>query len=143
MNRLRFPLVSLCLIILLSPTALISQAESTLEVARMVLCEGVVDREPSNASEDFSPDINRVYCFTEIRNADGPTTVTHRWYHGENLMAEVPLSVQGERYRTWSSKQIVPQATGEWRVEVVDESGTSLQEIAFRVSSVEEEAPSE
>lgn len=143
MFGMRFALVSLCLTFMLVPSTLISQAESTIEVARMVLCEGVENREPMNASTDFSPDVSQVYCFTEIKNAPGPTTITHRWFHGEDLMAEVPLMVHGERYRTWSSKQIVPQATGEWRVVVVDESGSSLGEITFRVSAMEETTPVE
>jgi hypothetical protein len=137
MKGIFFPLILVGFILLsLSPT-LTAQTESSLKVTRMVLCDGVENREPTNASVDFTPDVNRVYCYTEIKDAGDPCTISHRWYYGEQLMAEIPLNVQGARYRTWSSKQIVPKATGEWKVEVVDDSGTQLGEIAFRVSAVE------
>ncbi len=112
-----------------------------MEVARMILCEGIEEREPANASEDFSLDINQVYCFTEVINAGDPKTVTHLWYFEDKLMAEIPLDVSGNRYRTWSSKKITPNASGEWRVETVDMAGEKLGEIAFRVSAVEEALP--
>ncbi len=143
MTAIRFAFMSLCLIYILVPSSLMSQAEPTLSVARLVVCEGIENREPTFSSMEFSPNVNQIYCFTEVLNAGDPTTITHRWYHGENMLAEVPLNVQGVRYRTWSSKQILPQATGEWRVEVVDEAGSSLGEVSFRVSEVEETTPVE
>jgi hypothetical protein len=143
MTAIRLAFISLCLMYFLVPSSLISQAEPTLSVARLVVCEGIENREPTFSSMEFSPNVNQIYCFTEVLNAGDPTTITHRWYHGENLLAEVPLNVQGVRYRTWSTKQIVPQATGEWRVEVVDEAGSSLGEVSFRVSEVVETTPAE
>lgn len=127
----------LSLIVTMLPGTLRAESEGAIEVARMVLCSGIQDREPYNPSEDFTPDVNRVYCFTEIFHADAPRTITHRWYYGDQLMAEVPLEVAGERYRTWSSKQVVPSAAGEWHVEVVDDAGEALGDITFRVSPVE------
>lgn len=130
-------LTCLSLLVVLLPGTLRAEAEGSMEVSRMVLCGGIQDREPYSPSEDFTPDVNRVYCFTEILHADAPRTITHRWYYGDQLMAEVPLVVNGERFRTWSSKQVVPSAAGQWRVEVVDEAGETLGDITFRVSPVE------
>ncbi len=139
--------ISLSMIIMLSMVSLPSpspaQDDGKMEVARMVLCEGIEAREPSNASDDFSPDINQVYCFTEVVNAGEPTTITHMWYFGDKLMAEIPLDVMGNRFRTWSSKRITPHASGTWRVEAVDEAGEKLGEIAFKVSPIEETSPEE
>jgi hypothetical protein len=122
----------------LSPGFLRGQTEDALEIARMILCSGIEEREPMNPSDVFSLDIDQVYCFTEVRNAGSPKTITHRWYYGDQLMAEIPLDVQGHRYRTWSSKKILASATGEWRVEVVDEAGQVLGDIVFRISPLEE-----
>jgi hypothetical protein len=127
----------LALVVALIPAGLRAESERGIEVARMVLCGGIEGREPYNPSEDFTPDVNRVYCFTEIRNAGSPRTITHRWYFEGRLMAEVPLDVEGERFRTWSSKQVTPGTAGEWRVEVVDEAGEPLGDITFRVTALE------
>ncbi len=129
--------VGLALTLSFLPVPLLSQPQDKIEISRMVLCEGINGREPVNPSEDFSPDINRIYCFTEIRNIGAPTTVTHRWFYNDKLVAEVPLNVEGSRFRTWSSKRIPPQDGGIWKVEVVGESGQALGEIDFRVSAVD------
>ena len=125
------------LVTIVSPLEFFAQSESVQVIARMLICGGIESHEPVNASENFPADIGTVYCFTEIRDAGDPTTITHRWYHGDSLVAEVSLNVQGDRFRTWSSKQIASQAAGEWKIEVVDASGTTLKETAFRVGSPE------
>jgi hypothetical protein len=48
-------------------------------------------------------------------------------------MARVSLRVAGPNWRTWSSKTILPEWTGEWRVDVVGPDGTVLRSVDFTV----------
>ena len=41
-------------------------------------------------------------------------------------MAEVRHQIGANRWRAWSSKRLLPQWEGEWRVSVVDEEGDTL-----------------
>jgi hypothetical protein len=140
MKEVTFFLAFLFILVLL-PASSSGQTETKMEIARILLCEGIENREPVNESVDFSPDVSTIFCFTEIQNIGNPTTITHRWYHGDKLMANVPLIVEGDRFRTWSSKSIAPQTVGEWKVEIANEAEEILGEITFRVSAVE--APAE
>jgi hypothetical protein len=71
--------------------------------------------------------------YTRIK-ATGPTSVEHRWYHGDELRQRVRLPVsanQGAGYRTYS--RLAVSATGAWRVEVRSTSGTLLHAERFNV----------
>jgi len=93
----------------------------------------VSDREPYGTASRFSPGVQELYAFTRIVGAEYNTQVTHKWYYGEQLMAEVKLRVGSESWRTWSSKKMRSDWTGEWRVEVIAEDGTRLDTITFTV----------
>ena len=85
---------------------------------------------------------NRIYYFTEIRDMAGQT-VTHRWEHDGQVMAEVPFEVGGDRWRVYSSKNLEPSWTGEWKASVVDGSGATLSANTFTYNKAEQapEAP--
>jgi hypothetical protein len=106
-----------------------------LEVSRMVICRGVAAREPVQPDSVFARDVGRLFCFTEIRGAETPTEIVHVWFWGEKEMARVRLPVRAERWRTWSSKRILPEWTGTWRVEVQDTAGSVLRTASFRIGS--------
>jgi hypothetical protein len=46
-------------------------------------------------------------------------------------MGEVKFNVGGPRWRIWSSKTLLPQWTGEWRVSIIDGSGNKVGEGTF------------
>jgi hypothetical protein len=94
-------------------------------VARATFTKGVEDREPVDSVDALSTDDSKVYYFTELRDMAGQT-VTHRWEHDGKVMAEVPFTVNGARWRVFSSKNLEPSWTGEWKVTVVDEAGGTL-----------------
>lgn len=107
--------------------------EESLQVARDVLTTEVVDREPIDAATVFPPSVGLVFYFTEVQGADTFTEITHVWYYGNDEMARVTLSVDGPRWRTWSSKRILENWTGSWRVEAVDADGNVLSSQTFDV----------
>jgi len=106
---------------------------SGLSVARDTVAAGVVDREPQDTAAAFAPTIHAVYYFTEVHGAEAPTTITHRWSYKDQVMAEVKLTVESSPWRTWSSKTILPEWTGTWKVEAVTEAGQVLTSKTFTI----------
>lgn len=113
-------------------TAEESAAEPTLTLNRMVLCTGVVDREPIDEVASFSIDSPKAYAFLDVA-ASEPAQLTVVWsYNGEEV-AEVPLNVgKSNRWRTYSSKNLARLA-GDWAVEVRNPAGEPLASTAFKV----------
>ena len=102
-------------------------------VARDMLTTGVIDREPIDDASNYPPSEGQIYYFTEVKGANNSTYITHIWYYEGQEMAQVPLAVNGPRWRTWSSKQIVDSWRGSWKVEAVDSDGNILSSQNFDV----------
>ena len=99
-------------------------------VVRAVICTGVTEREPVAVADSFAADVGRLYCFTEIQGIEN-SVVTHAWIHDGKTRARVELPVRSARWRTWSSKQILPGWTGSWQVKILDADGIVLQTLDF------------
>ncbi len=119
--------------LLLTGQSVVAVAEEAVEVQEMVFCTSVEDREPVGADTTFLSTVEVVYCFTRLASSVDTTTIEHVWYYNGEEMARVELNVQAKTWRTWSSKRIVQEWTGKWRVDVVSESGTVLQSKEFDV----------
>ena len=104
-----------------------------LAVAEAVISTGVQDRQPVDNLTTVPADVGTVYCWTRITGAEGEIQLEHVWYKGDVEMARVSLRVAGSNWRTWSSKNIWPTWTGPWRVKILDEDGTVLESIRFRI----------
>jgi len=103
----------------------------TDRVARAIFTTAIVDREPVDTLETFSTDISRVFFFTDLRGLSGQI-VTHRWEYNGRLMAEITFKVgSGVRWRVHSSKNLLPEWTGTWKVIVNNESGEALHTSVF------------
>lgn len=112
-----------------------AQPPAAIEIIREVVAAGVSNREPVDPGQVFDPSLGRIYYFTEVHAADPPTEITHVWYYGDREMARVPLTVEGPKWRTWSSKEILPDWTGEWKVEAVSDQGIVLASQSFSLGS--------
>ena len=110
-------------------TAPMTSAEITIEDA--VIGQNVVDRVPIGTGDVFTSDIEKVYCFCRVVGASEPTDITFNWYHQGSLKSTVKLPVRSKSWRTWSSKTISPEMTGEWMVEILAADGTPLESIIF------------
>lgn len=99
-----------------------------LVVTRALICLDVKDRAPVGEAEEFPPTVTRVFCFTVIEGAKGPTQVTHVWSYKGKKVREIALPVNSIRWRTWSYKNISPSHVGPWRVDIID--GASQKVIA-------------
>ena len=107
-------------------------AGSNDKIARSQFTTAVVNREPTDNVIMLTNNSNEIYYFSELSNFKGHN-VTHRWRYQGKLMAEVKFDVKSDRWRVFSSKKIRPDWTGEWLVELVDESGQSLQTSKLQV----------
>ena len=108
-------------------------AQGILKVEQIAIAVAVEDRQPVGVSDVFADTVGALYCFTEIRGMGESTTVSQVWYYGEKRMAEVKLNVRGYRWRTWSTKIMQVDWTGDWRVDVVSEDGKILKSKRFRI----------
>ncbi|WP_319407983.1 DUF2914 domain-containing protein [uncultured Desulfosarcina sp.] len=104
-----------------------------ITVAQAVVCREIVDRMPVGSGDVIPVGTERVFCFTQIGGAQGETEITHNWYYQGALKASVVLPVRNSPWRTWSSKTLLPEWTGEWMVEVLSKEGTPLESIIFFV----------
>ena len=109
--------------------------ETSPGVETMTFCTAVEERQPVAADSAFAVDTDRVYCYTKIVGVEGESTVTHVWFRGDKEMARVELPVRSASWTTWSSKRLLPEWAGTWRVDVLDASGSVLQSLEFTLGT--------
>ncbi|MCD6586235.1 MAG: DUF2914 domain-containing protein [Desulfobacteraceae bacterium] len=115
-----------CLIVILMLCLpLISSAleASPVTVNEMVFCMGIDHRKPVGIETHFPDSIERVFCYTKLSIIEDNTSISHVWYYNDTQMAIVDLAVNARSWRTWSSKRIVKEWTGTWRVDVISSTG--------------------
>lgn len=106
----------------------------SVSVNDTVVCQDVIDREPIGAGEIFPNDIQKLYCFTRVTGAGDEAEIVHNWYFNKALVSSVNLSVRSNNWRTFSSKSINTNQTGNWRVEIVSGDGDLLKQIYFLIN---------
>ena len=121
------------LVILFAAANIFAQDTPSISVDEMKFCTAVEDRQPAGVDTSFAATVERVYCYTVISTPD-TAVVSQMWFHGDKEMAKIDLNVKPSKtWRTWSSKRIVPEWTGDWRVDVVTASGAVLKSMKFTV----------
>lgn len=110
-----------------------SARAAEVAVVEAALAAGVENRQPVGAATVFSANVGRVYAYTRLAGAAAEGAVTHVWYYAGEVKAQVKLTVGADDWRTWSSKTILPQWTGEWLVEVQGADGRVLASLSFRI----------
>lgn len=105
-------------------------------VPRAVFTSGIQNREPTDTVTTLSNDKDKIYFFSELRGLGGKI-ITHRWEYQGRVMSEIKFDVGGPRWRVWSSKTLLPQWTGEWRVSIIDSEGNVLETASFDYTASE------
>ena len=113
----------------MSATAPATQSAVTVEA---VLARSVVDRAPQDTGVAFPTEVGELVLWTRVTGGAGQT-LNHVWFYGDTEVANVPLTIGGSPWRTWSRKTIPVEATGAWRVEIRDAAGTVLKQLDFTV----------
>ena len=109
--------------------ATLSAQSTDFEVTTAVVTTQIENRVPETQTTDnrFPATVDKLFYFTQIEEAAAPTTILHEWYWEGKLLASVPLAVNAERWRTWSSKTIMPHQTGNWTVVSKRPDGSTAQ----------------
>ena len=103
-------------------------------VPRIVICRSVQEREPVEPGTSFPADVGLLLCFTQVTDAEGKQ-IYHRWYVGDRMVLELPISVGAATWRCWSRKTIDPSWTGSGRVDVATEAGDVVASQAFTLTT--------
>jgi len=126
-------LFTLIIALMLVPVFFTGALAQEITVSQAVVCQEIVDRMPVGSGDVIPVGTERVFCFTRIDGAQGETEITHNWYYKGALKASVVLPVRTSEWRTWSSKTLLPEWTGDWMVEVLSKDGAPLESLIFFV----------
>jgi hypothetical protein len=100
-------------------------------VSRALFTIGIDNREPVIMVDSISSDsYTSISFFTELNGMSGKT-VTHQWVFDNRVMFEKSFEVNGDRWRIWTSKTLIPDWTGTWTVKVLNEDGSVLERKTF------------
>jgi len=117
--------------------ALPAFAESVeMKISEMVITSKIVKGKPIDSIKRLSSSTDKnLYCYTRVTAPAGSDSyIRHLWYKGDEKVGEQRLPVRGGQWRTYSSKNIKKGLAGDWRVEAVDDSGTVLRIVKFRMN---------
>jgi hypothetical protein len=117
---------SIILCVLCLPLVSVAREVSPVVVKEMVFCRGIKDRNPVGIDVHFPDSVERVFCSTKLSGTQEHTSISHVWYYNDIQMAIVDLPVNARSWRTWSSKRIVKEWVGTWRVDVISSTGNII-----------------
>jgi len=124
-----------------STPAISSEVLATVSIkhpalSRVVLTRELKNKEPGSAlpAELVLPEsgITKIILFTEMRGLRGQT-LFHDWYRNGVRQARVKIPVNVQTQRSFSSKFINTQMTGDWQVKVVDANAILYAEAGFSI----------
>lgn len=104
-----------------------------IEVTTIEIGTNVEERQIVNSDTTFSSSVGSLYCFTRVTGAEDTTQVHHVWYYENEEMARTTLDIRSPDWRTWSSKTILENWVGPWRVAIEDNNGNTLAEKQFQI----------
>ncbi len=106
------------------------------DVTRFTLARMVRAKEPVGSLHDVrfnSDDVTSVYAYSDIRGLQGESVV-YRWWLNGSEVAKVKIRIDGNRWRSYSSKLIQRKMNGLWRVDLQTEEGELLARLSFQLA---------
>jgi hypothetical protein len=100
--------------------------------AEVAVGKSVASSMPVDTAASFPADVGSVVCWTRVSGATAGSKIMHLWIHGADT-SKVELNVGGSPWRTYSRKTIGPDMTGDWKVEVHDDTGKTLATKSFKI----------
>src|SRR2546430_10518162 len=94
------------------PAPAAAPSTATVESVR---ARSVADRAPQDTGTAFPDSVGTVVLWMRVTGAGGQT-LHHVWFHGDDNVGDVPLTVGGSPWRTWSRKSVPADAKGAWHV---------------------------
>jgi hypothetical protein len=130
---MKYSMLVCAVLFLLPGAAALAQGSQGLTVQEMVFCAAVQDRAPSLPDTAFASTVENVWCFVKVTGAADTTAITQVWYYKDREVSRVELAVKSASWRTWSSKKILPEWQGTWRVDVLAPGGEVLKSGSFAI----------
>jgi len=116
-----------------APAAKAAAPAAGLNISRMEIASSVENRQPVGIVATFPATTEKVFCYLEFKDVPQDTNITYVWTLGPNEMGKVTQQVKKSwRWRTWASKTLGGMK-GDWKVDVVDDSGAVLKSATFKV----------
>jgi len=116
-----------------APAVKVTAPATSLTISRMEVAGSVENREPVGIAASFPASQEKVFCYVELKDVSKDAAITFVWTLGANEMGKVSQQVKkSSRWRTWANKSIAGMK-GDWKVDVLDESGAVLKSAAFKV----------
>jgi hypothetical protein len=105
-------------------------------ITQNLVCSGVKARKCVAPKSVFLLNENRnPHVWMEVYSDSVPYTLKHVYYHEGRKYVEVPLKIEYRRMRTWSYITLKDSPrVGSWHVDTVDEDGTVLGRVDFKVA---------
>ncbi len=125
--------ILLVVVLLFLGTASVAVSANDLTIVDTSITTQISDRLPVDSLNTVSADVDKLYCYTRITGAVEDTWITHVWYYEDQELARVRLPINSSNWRTWSSKKVLPQWRGTWRVEILDATGQPILLVPFSV----------
>lgn len=107
-----------------------------IKITEMAVTTKIVKGNPIDSVSRISAlSVKALFCFTRLnKDLEEDASVKHVWYKNNQVVAEYDLPVKGKHWRTYSRKLIGKGASGDWRVDVLDEEGNLLKSVNFRIN---------
>ncbi|SDW28195.1 DUF2914 domain-containing protein [Nitrosomonas oligotropha] len=112
------------------------QTSDHAEVIRAQLSHAIDAREPVDSIDtvQLQPGESKpIHFYLHLKNMRGKK-IRIDWYYNDKLDSKLNLQVHNNNWRTHASKQLDQRRLGEWRVELIDESGNQLASRKFTVT---------
>lgn len=108
---------------------------SDLKLSRVEICLDidVDERKPLFCKDSFNRNVDKLYCYTQVRGLRRSSYIIHRWYHEETLRAEERLDVSATPTGTWSYLEMKRNWAGAWHVDVLAPDGSLLASVPFEL----------
>ena len=134
LNGYRLTAIAAIICVVILSAGVTSSGAQELVVEQTVISVDVIDRKPVDPGNAFPASVGKLYCFTRVAGADSPSDVTHVWYYGDTERARITLAVNGNPWRTYSSKRLQPFEIGSWHVDILDAIGNTIETVKFDIT---------
>jgi len=110
--------------------------KSNISIESAQLTSNVVNKQATDIlSEQVPKQIRNLYFFTQVTGAKNQT-LYHRWLFKNQEMALIPLNINSNLYRTWSSKKMARAWQGQWTIEVLNENKDVIYRQSFKYGNL-------
>jgi hypothetical protein len=133
-NRTRKLLTLMLGLFLLLPFSAGSQAADSIALVQAVLCEDIQDLVPQNPTTVFSIERRTAFSFTAFDPVPQKAFIYHHWFHRDNSIARIKLTLKPPRWSSYSRIQLRAEDIGPWRVEITDADGDIFHVLRFSVT---------